>query len=124
MQVYNIPFGSWMGTGPAPPPGGQGAHCQCFLALMVGALGSPAQAPPRGLAVNIFYVDGERSWISVSTHQGGSTLTFLSVDDGRSQISSSGTSQGARRRHFLALMVDALGFPAMIPPRGPAVDVF
>jgi hypothetical protein len=48
---------------------------------------------------------------------------FLSVDGGRSWISSSDTSQGARRRRFLALMVDAPGSPAPAPPRGPAVDV-
>jgi hypothetical protein len=32
---------------------------------------------------------------------------FLSIDGGRSWIYSSGTSQGARRRHFLSLMVGA-----------------
>jgi hypothetical protein len=37
---------------------------------MVDALGSPAPAPPRGPAIDIFYVDGGRSQISVSTRQG------------------------------------------------------
>jgi hypothetical protein len=49
---------------------------------------------------------------------------FLSVDGGRSRIFSSGTTQGARRRHFLALMVGATGSLASAPPRGPIVDVF
>jgi hypothetical protein len=48
---------------------------------------------------------------------------FLSVDGGRSLISSFDTTQGARRRHFLALMVDAPGLLALAPPRGPTVDV-
>jgi hypothetical protein len=51
-------------------------------------------------------------------------LIFLSVDGGRSRISSSGTSQGARRRYFLALMVDTPGSPAPAPPRAPAVNIF
>jgi hypothetical protein len=54
---------------------------------------------------------------------GDSSSTFLSIDGGRSWISSSDTSQGVRHRHFLALMVDALGSPAL-PPRGSAVDVY
>jgi hypothetical protein len=49
---------------------------------------------------------------------------FLSVDGGRSRIFSSGTTQGARRRHFLVLMVDAPGSLASAPPRGPVVDIF
>jgi hypothetical protein len=63
---------------------------------------------------------------------------FLSIDGGRFQISSSGTSQGDNHRRFLALMVGALGsrrrcFLAFMmcalrsvapaPPRGPAIDV-
>jgi hypothetical protein len=48
---------------------------------------------------------------------------FLSVDGGRSQISSFGTSQWACRRHFLALMVGTLGSSAPAPPNGPAVNV-
>jgi hypothetical protein len=51
-------------------------------------------------------------------------LIFLSFDGGRSRISSSGTSQGARRRYFLALMVDTPGSPAPAPPRAPAVNIF
>jgi hypothetical protein len=55
---------------------------------------------------------------------GGPPLTFLSVDGGRSRISSSGTSQRVRRQRFLALMMDAHGSPAPTPPKGPAVGVF
>jgi hypothetical protein len=71
-----------------------------FLVLMVGSPGAPALAPLRG-----------------------APSTFLNVDGGRSWISSSGTSQGARHRRFLALMVDALGALALAPPRGPVIDV-
>jgi hypothetical protein len=53
----------------------------------------------------------------------GPPSTFLRVDDGRSQIYSSGTSQGVRRQHFLALMVGALGSPAPTPPKRPAINV-
>jgi hypothetical protein len=48
---------------------------------------------------------------------------FLSIDGGRSWISSFGTSQEARRRCFLALMVGAPGSLAPAPPRRPAIDV-
>jgi hypothetical protein len=48
--------------------------------------------------------------------------TFLSVDGGRSQISSIGTFQGVRRRRFLVLMVGAPESPAP-PPREPSADV-
>jgi hypothetical protein len=93
------------------------ARCRRFLALMVGTLGSTTLAPHRGAAVDVYYVDGGRSRISVGTSQGGPPLmfvtlmvdaprspsappmgpssTFLSVDGGRSRISSSVTSQGA-----------------------------
>jgi hypothetical protein len=49
---------------------------------------------------------------------------FLSVDGGRSWIYSSGTSQVARHRCFLALMVDALVSTALAPLREPTVDIF
>jgi hypothetical protein len=48
---------------------------------------------------------------------------FLSVDGGRSWISSSGTSQGAHCRRFLTLMVGAPGSLAPAPLRGPTVDI-
>jgi hypothetical protein len=51
------------------PPRGLGARRRCFLALMVGALGSTTPAPPRGPAFDVCYVDGGRSRISVSTSQ-------------------------------------------------------
>jgi hypothetical protein len=49
---------------------------------------------------------------------------FLSVDDGRCRIYSSGTTQGVRRRCFIALMVDTPGSIASAPPREPTVDIF
>jgi hypothetical protein len=69
---------------------------------MVGAPGSPAPAPRRGPTVDVSYVDGRHSWISVST------------------------SQGARHRRFLMLMVGAPRSLALAPPRGPTVviDIF
>jgi hypothetical protein len=48
---------------------------------------------------------------------------FLSVDGGRSRIYSSDTSQGARRRRFLALMVNAIRSTAQTPPKGATDDV-
>jgi hypothetical protein len=45
------------------------------------------------------------------------------VDGGRSQISAS-TDQGARRRRFIALMMGALGSPALAPPRGLIIDIY
>jgi hypothetical protein len=65
---------------------------------MVGAPGSPTP-PPKGSIINIFYVDGGRSQISIST------------------------SQGVLHRCFLALMVGALGSLASAPPRRPTINV-
>jgi hypothetical protein len=76
----------------------QGAHHRCFLALIVDALRSTAPAPPRELTVDVFYVDGGCSRISVSTFQ------------------------GAHHRCFLALMVGALG-SVSAPARGLAINV-
>jgi hypothetical protein len=76
---------------------------------MVGAPGSSAPAPPGGR---------RRRFLAFRPPS-----MFLSVDGGRSRIFSSGTSQGARRQRFLALMVDAPGSSAPAPPRGPVVDV-
>jgi hypothetical protein len=42
----------------------RGVRRRRFLMLMVGALGSPARAPPKGPTINVFYVDGGRSRIS------------------------------------------------------------
>jgi hypothetical protein len=50
--------------------------------------------------------------------------TFISIDDGRSRISSSGTSQGARHRHLLALMVGTPGSLARHLPGGPLSTFF
>jgi hypothetical protein len=66
---------------------------------MVDAIGSIAPAPPRMPIVDVFYVDGGCSQISVSTRQGG------------------------RHRCFLVLMVGASGSTAPTPPREPIVDV-
>jgi hypothetical protein len=41
-----------------------------FLCVDGSAPGSLALAPPRWLTIDIFYIDGGRSWISISTHQG------------------------------------------------------
>jgi hypothetical protein len=67
---------------------------------MMGALGSTAPAFRRGPTVDVFYVDGGLSQISVST------------------------CQGPRRRRFLPLIVGTLRSTAPASPRGPAVDVF
>jgi hypothetical protein len=68
-----------------------------------------------------FYRGKSRICITLrGAHKG---FSLLSVDYGRFRISSSGTSQGAHRRCFLALMVDAPGSTALAPHRGPAVDV-
>jgi hypothetical protein len=48
----------------------QGGRRQRFLALMVGAPGCIALEPLRGVPSMFLSVDGGRSWISVSTHQG------------------------------------------------------
>jgi hypothetical protein len=98
----------------------------------------------QGPIVNVFYVDGGRSRISVSTSQGarcrhflalvlgapespaltpprGSTVNVFYVDGGHSRISVS-THQWAHHQRFFLLMVGALGSPAP-PPRGPTADV-
>jgi hypothetical protein len=48
-----------------------------------------------------FNIDGEHSWIFISTHQGARHRCFFNIDNMRSRISSSGTSQGAHHHHFL-----------------------
>jgi hypothetical protein len=101
----------------------QGARCRRFLALMVGALGSPPPASHRGPLSTFLSIDGRCSWISSSgTSQGGPSSTFISVDGGRSRISNSNTSYGGRRRRFLALMVGTSESPAP-PPRGLTTNV-
>jgi hypothetical protein len=77
----------------------QGPYHRCFLALMVGTPGSIAPVPPRGPTIDVCYVGGGHSRISVST------------------------SLGARCRRFLVLMVGASGSKALAPPREPAIDV-
>jgi hypothetical protein len=84
----------------SPLPSSQGVRCRCFLALMVGAPGSIAPTPPRGPVIDVCYIDGGRSWISIST------------------------SQGAHCRCFLTLMVGAPRSPAPTSPTGLTVDVF
>jgi hypothetical protein len=49
-----------------------------FLVLMVDAPRSPA-ASHRGPAINVFYVDGERSLISFSTRQRAHRQYFLAL---------------------------------------------
>jgi hypothetical protein len=65
----------------------------------------------------------DHGWRLDPQGSGGPPSTFFSVDGGHSQIYSSDTSQGARRRRFLALMVGAPGSPAPASPRGPVVDI-
>jgi hypothetical protein len=48
-----------------------------FFTLMVGASGFITLTPPREPVVDIFYVDGGCSWISVSTRQGVHHRCFL-----------------------------------------------
>jgi hypothetical protein len=111
---------------------------------MVGALGLPALESPWGPIINVFYVDGGCSRISVSTGQGAHHQCFFSlivgapgspalapprgpaigvfdIDGGRSRISVS-TLQGGRHQCFLALMVGGLG-SLTPPPRGPTTNV-
>jgi hypothetical protein len=52
----------------------------------------------------------------------GPTVNVLYIDGGCSRISVI-ASHGAHHRCFLALMVGAPGSLAPTPPRGPAVDV-
>jgi hypothetical protein len=124
----------------APPRGRR----RCFLALMVDATRSSAPAPSRGAPSTLYNVDdcalpdlqlqstvdvSLRWWWTLLDHQLRhlpmvTSLTFSNIDGGRSRISSSGTSQGARCRRFLALVVDAPGSSAPAHPMGTTVDVF
>jgi hypothetical protein len=45
----------------------EGVCHRCFLTLMVGASGSPALAPLREANVDVCYVDGGCSQISINT---------------------------------------------------------
>jgi hypothetical protein len=110
-MFFNIDGGA-PGSPSAPP----GAHRRCFLTLIVGAPGSPTP-PPKGLAVDIFSIDGGRSRISVSTSQGSRRRHFLVLMMG-APGSPSALSRGARHR-----MLCAHGSPAP-PPRVPAINVF
>jgi hypothetical protein len=56
----------------------QGAHYRRFLALMVGALGSPT-LPPRGPVADVLHLSGSRSQISGNASQWATmSRTFLS----------------------------------------------
>jgi hypothetical protein len=92
------------------------------VVLMVGAPGSTALAPPRESVVDVFYVDGGCFRISISTRQG--PRCRHSVDGGRYRNNSSDTSQGDRRRRFLALMVGTPRSTAPAPLRESTIDVF
>jgi hypothetical protein len=67
---------------------------------MVGATGSPALTPPKGPTIDVFYVDGGHTWISIRTHQ------------------------GAHHQCFFVLMVGGPRSRAPAPPRGPTINVF
>jgi hypothetical protein len=86
----------------------QGAHRPRFLSMMLRhLLVSPPSSfftlmmgAPDLRTVDVCYVDGRRSQISISTSQGG------------------------HHRRFLTLVVGAPGSPALAPPREPAIDIF
>jgi hypothetical protein len=102
---------SWMETGPS---GGPEARRRCFLALMVGTPGSTTLSPHRGSMFITLMVGAPGS---PSAPPRGLTVDDCYVDGGRSRISAS-TSHGARRRRFLALIVDAPESPALSPLKG------
>jgi hypothetical protein len=92
---------------------------------MVGTPGS-SSLPPRGPAIDVSSVDGERSRIfSTASYEAyGPVIDVSSVDGGRSWISSiaSQGTWGGLLLMFLALMVDAHGFSSPFP-RWSAIDV-
>jgi hypothetical protein len=71
--------------------------------------------------VDVFSVDGGRSWIFGTTSL-GAAIDISCIDGGRSRISSI-TSQGGLPSMFLALMV---GAPRSLAPspKGPTVNIF
>jgi hypothetical protein len=96
-----------------------GARRRRFLALMANALGSPAPTPLGGPPSMFLSVDGGRSRISSFGISWGPAVDVFSIDGGRSRISSSGPSRGPVVDVFLVLMVGAPGSPAPTPSRGP-----
>jgi hypothetical protein len=86
---------------------------------MVSAPGSSALAPPGGPLSTFLSVDGGRSWISSSGTSRGPPSMFLSVDGGRSRIFSSGTSWIPDGDRWWPLSE----IPAT-PLKGPAIDFF
>jgi hypothetical protein len=68
-----------------------------------------------------FSVDSGRSWISVSTSQGGHHRCFLALMVCAHR--SLAPPPGGPPSIFLALMVGAPG-PPKVPPRGPTIDIF
>jgi hypothetical protein len=62
----------------------QGAHRQCFLALMVGAPVSPAPVPPKGPTVDIFSLMVDALKSPSAPTRGGPPSMFISIDGGRS----------------------------------------
>jgi hypothetical protein len=101
------------------PSGILGACHRRFLALMMGAPGSTALAPPMGmLLMFVMLMVGTRRCTAVAPPR-RLNIDVCYVDDGRSRISIS-THQGAHRRRFFALMVGAPGCTALAPSRGPS----
>jgi hypothetical protein len=54
-----------------------GGRCRRFFALIVGAPGSTAPAPPREPAVDVLQLGGSRSQISGNAFQGGTMSSTL-----------------------------------------------
>jgi hypothetical protein len=71
----------------------------------------------------VLSIDGGRFRIYSSNISKEPVVDLFYIDGGYSQISIS-TSQGARHQCFLALMVGASRSTAMTPPREPDVNVF
>jgi hypothetical protein len=69
-------------------------------------------------------IDGRRSWVySFGTSQGARRRSFIALMVGAPESLAPAPPRGARNRRFLALMVDALGSSAPTPPKEPAVNV-
>jgi hypothetical protein len=109
-----------LGWRPTPPHRSQGA-CHQHLQDNGGCSRSFVM-PPRGSVIDVFYVDGGRSWTSGTTSQGRPLSMFFALMVGAHRPPTP-PPRGAHHRHFFTLMV---GAPESLAshPRGPVVDVF